>query len=822
MRPKTNQNFLYGIWVYVLLSLAILSIVNLGLFSYNKISDALNNLKSRINENIELTSIKNIRLDYIKMDNMMEMYLITNKMFYLNQFDTLATKTKRTIAQLNQSKIINPYESALLDSLKTSINYKIENLDYIILYEQNKSIENSINDLLERNSNSYLETPSVSIIPKKEKVPRKSFADRIGLKRKQKYKTDSLETNQARNIPLDANGDAIARKQDLFDLRQSSDINPNLENDKELNEYFMDLCRVIETIEINRIDQERIVSEKKIKQANQSILMLGVSTTLFLILAAIVYFIYIKRLTEVRKNLADSKDVAEEMTLLKERFMANMSHEIRTPMNAISGFVDQLQVSELNVIQKRQIGIIQKSITHVLNIINDILDFSKLNARKLTLDFKGMKIHNVIYQTIEIVQPLLAEKHLTLTCEIDPKMPPILIGDTYRLRQILLNIIGNAIKYTHEGGIDIRVTVLPEEHNVFLVKIIVKDSGIGIAQNELAQIFKEYHMADNSNFSKAGSSGLGLNITKMLVELYNGQISVDSVLNKGTSVAIYIPFRGGNTLDLAQENRFMSNRQFLNGKKILIADDEPFNRVLLNNILEKHNVITSEAVNGEEVLLKVESEHFDCILMDLKMPELNGLEASQKIRNSSDTSVRNIPIIALSAAITSENIHFLNSIDVTAFLEKPFKEIELLNMLFSVLDNGIIETETQTEITGTVSDKSTQNFDLGDLQKQAGSDVHFLNDMLNTLINSTKKGIDEIEEAITHGDYDLINLTAHRIASPLKYIYATELYDIIKQIENYTEPNVGKNPDIIRLHFNRFRGEFNTLTNLIQEYMKNT
>lgn len=820
MRTRTNQNFLSGIWVYVLLALAILSIVNLGLFSYNKISDALNNLKSRINEDIELSSVKNIRLDYIKMDNMMEMYLITNKMFYLNQFDTLATKTKKTISQLKQSKLISPYEAALLDSLKTTINYKVENLDYIILYEQNLSIENSINDLLERNYTGYEAGASISTKPKKGNVPRKSFADRMGLKRKP-HPIDSLEDRQLRGNKTNASGEVVVRKKDIFDIRQSENVNPNLENDKELNEYFMDLCRVIETIETNRLDQERIVSEKKIKQANQSILMLGVSTTLFLILAAIVYFRYIKRLTEVRKNLAESKEVAEEMTLLKERFMANMSHEIRTPMNAISGFVDQLQASNLTDIQKRQIGIIQKSITHVLNIINDILDFSKLNAGKLTLDFKGMKIHHVIYQTIEIVQPLLAEKHLLLSCDIDEKMPPVLIGDTYRLRQILLNIIGNAIKYTHEGSIDVKATVIPEENNVFLVKITVQDSGIGIAKEELSQIFKEYHMADNSNFSKAGSSGLGLNITKMLVELYNGQISVDSTLNKGTTVTIFIPFRGGTEMDLAKENRFMSDRQFLNGKRILIADDEPFNRVLLHNILEKHNVIAEEAINGEEVLSWLEREHFDCILMDLKMPELDGLEASQRIRTSEDSKVKNIPIIALSAAITNEHFNFLQGIGVTAFLEKPFKEIELLNLLFKVLDKSEhpkLQVEPVVEKTVTIKG---QTFDLSDLQNQSGSDIHFMHDMLNTLINSTEKGILEIEEALENKDWVSINQTAHRIASPLKYIYATELYDIIKQIEIYTAPEVDKNLDIIRPQFNRFKAEFNTLTHLIQDYLKN-
>ncbi len=819
MLSKLKGNIIWGIGVYVLLALSLIAILNLGLFSHNKISDSLQNLNNRINEDIELSSVKNIRLDFIKMDNMMEMYLITNKMFYLNQSDTLAARTKKTITQLGKSKKITAYEAAMLDSLKNTINNKIENLEYIILYEQNQSIEKSINDYLER-------IPSNGepiLLPKKKKDTRKikkqSFADRIGLKRK-KLTMDSIEKHQlSHGSKLGSDGEIIIEKQDLFDVRQSIGVNPYLEIDKELNDYFMDICRIMETVETDRLDQERITSEKTIKEANQSILLLGITTTLLLILAAIVYFRYIKRLSEVRKNLAESKEVAEEMTLLKEQFMANMSHEIRTPMNAISGFVDQLHSSNLSVIQKRQIEIIQKSITHVLNIINDILDFSKLNAGKITLDEEGFEIKNVVHQTIDLLQPLLAEKHLIMSCSIDEKMPSVLIGDTYRLKQILLNIIGNAIKYTHEGTIDIRLQVKAEGNNTYLVEIFVKDSGIGIPGDELSNIFKEYHMADNSAFNKAGSSGLGLNITKMLVELHHGQIKVDSVLKKGTTVRIKLPYKGGSAVDLSGKNSYLNQPDFLHKKKILVADDEPFNRVLLHNILLKHQAITFEAENGEEVLALLEKDQFDCILMDLKMPDMNGLEASEKIIKSSNPKIKNVPIIALSAAITTENFVFLNDLGVSSFLEKPFKETDLLSTLFKVM---MKEPESIQEGSINVApyESPSSYFDLSELHKQSGGDHSFVNDMLNTLIESTKKGMIEIENGIVKKDWETINITAHRIASPLKFIFATELYEMIKNIENNSEIKGDKNMEIIQHQFFRFKDKFNTLTELLEDYIQ--
>src|SRR5690606_20419450 len=302
---------------------------------------------------------------------------------------------------------------------------------------------------------------------------------------------------------------------------------------------------------------------------------------IFILLAGIYYFRYLRKLAEIQQRLASSKEIAEELAVIKERFMANMSHEIRTPLNAISGFVDQLHASDLNYSQKKQIEIIQKSIQHILNIVNDILDFSKLNAKRLQLNQKGFAFQPTLQQTLELLEPLAAEKNILLQCRINKDLPPVFIGDAYRIRQILLNIIGNAIKYTIEGGINVHIRHEMIKDNFCEVEIEVKDTGIGIEQNELSNIFKEFHMAENAApWNKSGSSGLGLSITKMLVDLHNGSIGIDSDLNKGTVVKIKLPFRVGSSTDLEDEHLYLKDLEFLAGKRIIIADDEPFNRVL--------------------------------------------------------------------------------------------------------------------------------------------------------------------------------------------------------------------------------------------------
>lgn len=797
------QDNKWGNLVYLLLFLSFLLILATGIISYSRISDSLNNLKSRINQDFELNLIKSMHSNYTSIDNKLEMYVITHRKEYLSQLDSSNAEIRSQLINLKMSRKITKQESVLIDTLKYLISQKIKNVANIVRFQQDKSIERLIED--------YMNMQSI-----------RTAMDRVANETKIKKKSARQKAKKALDLADSALQAAQSREIDILELADENNINPYLERDHFLNLRVTEIIEMLENMETDRLDGERILTESTIKTANRSIMLLGACTALFIVLAGIVYFRYIRNLARVQRRLAASKDIAEELAMIKERFMANMSHEIRTPLNAISGFVDQLHSSNLNYTQRKQTEIIQKSIQHILNIVNDILDFSKLNAGKLELNKKGFEPEKTVNQTIELLEPLISEKNILLHCRVDSNLPKILIGDAYRIRQILLNIIGNAIKYTIEGSINVSVTHRSIGMNACEIIVEVRDTGIGINKDDLDNIFKEFHMAENAaGWNKSGSSGLGLSITKMLVELHNGKIEIESALNQGTTVTIKIPFAIGSKTDLAMENSYLNDLLFLENKKIIIADDELFNRVLMNNILHKYNAQTFEAENGLHVLSILEREKIDCILMDVKMPELNGLQTTRRIRQMKDPDIANIPIIAVSAAMTHDNLRNFIDNKVELFLEKPFKENDLMDLLYSVLkENG--STSNVDRVKMELSPEQPRKlFDLTELQRQSGADPNFIVDMLETLFTSTRKGIEEIEQEIQNERWDNINLIAHRLASPLRFIMAGDPYNSIKQIENMTESELSISKDEIKNQFQMFKNQYSKLEQMLQNHIKN-
>lgn len=795
----------WGNLVYLLLFISFILITATGIISYSRISDSLTNLKSRINEDVELSTIKRIHGNYDDIDNMLEMYVITHNKSYLHQIDSYSMATRPEFTRLKMSRKITSQEKMMIDSMKLILNQKVRNVSNIVRFQQDRSIERLIEDYMNMQSvRNAMDQAEIEATKKKLSLNRKKKV------RRKMATVDSLLT------------EIEDGKKDILELADNNRINPYLERDHNYNLLFNEICTSLENVETNRLDEERVGTEIIIKNANRSVMLLGACTALFIMLAGLFYFRYIKKLAEIQRKLSESKDIAEELAVIKERFMANMSHEIRTPLNAISGFVDQLHASNLNYSQRKQTEIIQKSIQHILNIVNDILDFSKLNARKLELNKKGFELENTINQTIELLEPLASEKNILLQQRIDKGLPKILIGDSYRIRQILLNIIGNAIKYTDEGGINVLVSHKIIGADVCEITMEVKDTGIGIDKNELENIFKEFHMAENATrWNKSGSSGLGLSITKMLVDLHNGDINIKSNINTGTSVRIKLPLAIGSNKDLEKENLYLDDLSFMDGKKFIIADDEPFNRVLLNNILHKYNVITFEAENGNQVLSILEKEKIDCVLMDVKMPELNGIQTTIKIRQLSDKLISQVPIIAVSAAITHDNLRTFMNNGVELFIEKPFKESELLNILYKIIkkpNNMIHGTDDQNGHINPIL--PNQPFDLSELQRQAGKDPDFITDMLETLFISTKKGMEELERDFGLENWESVNLVSHRLASPLRFIMAKSAYESIKKVEFMTEKDVKINKEEIRQQLDSFKEEYSLLEEMLQEYIK--
>ena len=384
-------------------------------------------------------------------------------------------------------------------------------------------------------------------------------------------------------------------------------------------------------------------------------------------------------------ELKQAKQEAEKATRAKSEFLANMSHEIRTPMNAIINLV-KLSVDESDT-QKQHYYLSQviDSSELLLNIINDILDFSKIEAGKLTLDKKPFKLTKLLENLKNVFSLKAEEKGIELKFIQDKNLPDGLMGDDLRLKQILINLISNAIKFTQKGFVNVDVKLLAQSETGFaLIKFSITDSGIGIAQEKLPQLFEAFIQAEDSTTRQFGGSGLGLTISKRLVELLGGKLNASSKLYEGSCFYFQLPFQITTELPIETHAASIEKTVEIKGKYLLIVEDNKINRLVLKIILEQEGILFDMACNGQEALDCLEKRCYDAVLMDVQMPVLNGIDATKRIR-SSNASYQNIPIIAMTAyALEDERKKILQS-GMNAYVSKPINKDNFLNILRQLL-----------------------------------------------------------------------------------------------------------------------------------------
>ncbi|MGY3214136.1 response regulator [Mucilaginibacter sp. HD30] len=391
----------------------------------------------------------------------------------------------------------------------------------------------------------------------------------------------------------------------------------------------------------------------------------------------------ISDLNDKKDQLKIEKDKAESSEKAKQLFLAKMSHEIRTPMNAILGFAKLLEETVKGDDEQEYLRIIIRSGDDLLVILNDILDFSRLEAGKITIENAPINIRDIVHLNVKMMEP--KKKGLAITFDIDEQIPETLLGDSLRLNQILLNLISNAIKFTEKGGVHISVVCLKHNTDGVLVDFTVKDTGIGIPKERQASIFESFEQANNDTARKFGGAGLGLSIVKQLIELQNGEIFVDSEAGVGSDfrfrlqflkVATEIPARVPIKTEVIKHSG--------NGIKILVVEDNRINQMLVVKVLENYGFTIDVAENGLIALHKHERQDFDIILMDLQMPEMDGYEATQKIRALS-AGKKDIPIVAMTAHTIKGEMEQCLAIGMNDFISKPFDKNELYNKIFELV-----------------------------------------------------------------------------------------------------------------------------------------
>lgn len=478
-----------------------------------------------------------------------------------------------------------------------------------------------------------------------------------------------------------------------------------------------------------------------------------------------------------QEQLIQAKKIAEDAKKLQEQFLANMSHEIRTPMNGIQGMTDLLLETTLTDEQNDFATTIKRSSDNLLVIINDILDFSKIQAGKLTIEKIDFKLNEVVENVKAIFKRRIHEKGLTLEFNVDKAVPATLNGDPFRLNQILVNLLGNAIKFTHKGSIKIDISIQKTAAREIFLNFTIADTGIGIETDKINKIFESFIQANAGTSRKYGGTGLGLTITKQLLELQRGTISVTSKINCGTTFEFSIPYNYSkiNSSSLFTGKGLKNYHSLFNGKKFLVAEDNEINQKVIRQVLQKAGGTVDIANNGLEAVSFLErSKDYCLIIMDLQMPEMDGYEATKYIRNIMHLS---IPIMAMTASALKGEKSRCIDIGMNDYLSKPFD----FNILYKRISLLLNDTPVNNPPAFIEKSGNGNLFDLSLLEEM--NDNEYLSEILTIFLRNTPGELNELKKACTSNKFDAVYKMTHKLKSSTALLKANFLVDVLIKIE---------------------------------------
>ena len=501
-------------------------------------------------------------------------------------------------------------------------------------------------------------------------------------------------------------------------------------------------------------------------------------------------FTFLLRNISKRKDTLKARISAEKAAEAKSTFLSNMSHEIRTPLNVILGLSEIISKSDyknLDALRKNIDGI-SFSAKNLLSIVNDILDFSKIEAGKLSLQAIDFNLREVVYNISNGFQIKAREKGLNLSAKIGKGIPDVVIGDQYRLNQILTNLIGNALKFTQKGSIDLRVDLDSQTEEEIKLTFRVRDTGIGIAPEKLDNIFDSFYQVESPESAKINGTGLGLAITRELIQIKKGELKAKSKLGKGSEFYFTVPFKKSRLKKIKNSDvTCIDKNTSLEGLHVLVAEDNKMNQFYIKQLLTGLGIEVDIAENGLEAvaIYKGGKVDYDLILMDMHMPVMNGLEAISIIRQSNKDSQKKVPIVACSADVFPEARKKAIHAGIDFYLTKPLKEEALKEVLFWLVndDKTIPDFEHSHDEENTLEHNKSQSVDVENLLEIFDYDKDFVISLLEVFINETPDDLTSLHKYVELGYYTQASTTAHKMKSSFMNLGMTKHGYHLQKIE---------------------------------------
>jgi len=807
---KVKFSITQGFLMIMLLILVLVSAV--GFITYREFVKVLDNAKESGKPDPTLAMTKNVVYSVTEAENKVKTFTLTEDTVFLTQYESIREDILNQLSTLDTIRTNSKKDDAQLDTLSKYVLYKLSVYDSLLVLQNEfrvqqalERVNETIEGAVEEVAASIQPQSQVAATPEPEAEKERRFLffklknkkdrnKRRGKKGAEEEPAVEELPDIVLNIPKEMRVNYETVKSNLAQI-QNSEI--TREEEQLLREYQLleldklysaELVSILADFEYRGLQRDKVRGQKTqtiVKKANVQVVIFCILISILLLITCYTIIRYISRSTRYRKVLKRAKNEAESLAQAKEHFVATVSHEIRTPMNIISGFTEQLAHSDLDQQQRDQLETVIKASSHLLQLINEVLDFTKLQNYKLELETRNFQLRDTLNEVRDLMTPLAEDKGIDLEFVANENTPDVLLGDAIRLSQMLINVTSNAVKFTDKGIVSVSVSPLQVSENMAILEFSIADTGIGMSPEKLDRVFEAFEQADASTSRTYGGTGLGLSITKKLIELHKGTVQVHSKENVGTEIVIEIPYPLGELNAVETDIPNKSFEPIIQNTKVLVADDEAFNRKLIATILSKFGAEISEAENGVDAVTMAHQDKFDIILMDARMPQMNGIEATATIRQ--DGRNTETPIIALSAAITEEDQKSYYKSGMNAVLGKPFRESELLKVIAEQITQEKMD-ETQFS--------SDDSLDFEGLRALSGQDESFYLEMLETFIRGTENGLQEMKNLLNEPNIIRMGEVAHRISAPCKHMEATRLYKVLKQIEHKSKIDPPSVPEL--------------------------
>ena len=789
MESKKSYTPIKILFSYVVL-LAL--VVTVGWFLYSE-NVVYNKLESKIAlEKTKILKVSKLFSNVYKTESLARKTIQTNseKDFksYLIETDSLKSRID-TLKQI----VTTEYQKTLLDSVTYLLSEKTKNIKQLKTIKNKADDEVSVNNAIDEITKMEFKLRKLELQDFTKSPNDLGSYQRNVLQKYVDYLNQNIPDDSTNTLSKQASDSILANSKKLLSnvklkaekKKESLNFQENklLKNEIAISEQLRKVLRFIEReIIINSIKNNSL-KEKSLKKVNEIVTISAIIGLLLTLFFSILIVSDYSKSQLYKKQLEIANFKTKNLLKSREQLISTVSHDLKTPLSTIVGYTELLDNSEINTKQSYFIKNIKNSSEYITQLVQDLLDFSQIEAGKITIEKVPFLLPEIIEEVAKNVQAVYKQKNIELIISCDEKLDVKIIGDPFRLKQVLTNIIGNAYKFTEEGYIKISADIVNDAH---FLAIKIEDSGIGIEKENQKLVFEEFTQANENIEKKYGGTGLGLSICQKIIAILGGNLNLESTFGKGSIFEIKLPL----LFDTSVKTEKTTKRAASNLKKLtfIIIDDDINLLNLTGSVLRQQNYEVLSFSRAIEALETIQNTNFDFIITDIQMPEMDGFLFVEKLKSTTNSFYKNQPIVAITGRADLDFSVYTKA-GFSTVIKKPYSPKIMLETIQRILDNGIL---SDNEIVKTEQEPTSESYSLTTLKEFLGSDNQSSKEFIESFMESTKLNLNDLEKAITEENEAEINSIAHRIAPMFRQIQAHEIGEILKTLEetNFENSNL--------------------------------